>query len=154
MRMARFVMLTSMVLISLSAMAERPAAHMIVVTDPYSRAMPPSIPNSGAFFGLNNFDDKDHALVKAESLIAERVELHTHIMDNGVARMREVKEINIPAGGSAALAPGGYHVMLIGLKRPMDMGTKLLLTLTFDDGSQQTIVAPARMVSGGMHHNH
>lgn len=151
--MNRLFKLIAVLLISTPAFAE-PAAEMIVVVDPYSRAMPPSVPNSGAFFRLKNFDDEPHALIKAESLIAERVELHTHLIEDGVARMREVEQIGIPAKGSASLEPGGYHVMLMGLRRPMDMGTKVLITLSFEDGSQQTIVAPARMVQGGMHHHH
>ena len=116
----------------------------ITVDGPYVRLMPPTQPNTGAFMVLKNADDKDHRLVKAESPAAKVVELHEHVNEGGVNRMRPVKDIEIKARSEAVLKPGGLHVMLIGLVRPLTEGEPVSITLTFEDGSHKLISAPTR----------
>lgn len=116
----------------------------ILVEAPYVRLMPPSQPNTGAFMVLENRDDKDHKLVKAESPAAKVVELHEHVHDGGMMKMRPVKDIDIKARSKTALAPGGLHVMLIGLVKPLTEGETVSLTLTFEDGSNKRVSAPVK----------
>ncbi|MCX8018449.1 MAG: copper chaperone PCu(A)C [Rhodocyclaceae bacterium] len=127
------------------------AADPITVVDPYVRLAPPGSRTTAAFMVVKNASDKAVALVKAESPVAGVTELHTHLNDGGVMRMRQVKEIPVPAKGEAVLAPGGYHVMLIDLKAPLKEGDKVAITLGFADGGAKTIEAPVRKPQPQMH---
>src|SRR3546814_17807648 len=80
---------------------------------------------------LNNSVKADDKLSKAASPVAEHVEIHEHVMDGNAMRMRPVDGVPLPAGGMAELQPGGYHVMLIGLKHTLTPGAPFPLTLTF-----------------------
>jgi copper(I)-binding protein len=65
--------------------------------------------------------------------------LHTTIKEGDVMRMRQVQSIDVPAGGSTELRPGGLHVMLIGLAQPLVQGTKIPLTLSFERAGTVTV---------------
>ena len=114
------------------------------IHDPYVRLAPPSAPTTGAFMVIKNMGNTDRKLLKAESPIAKTVELHTHINENGVMKMREVPDIEIKAQGQTELKPGGLHVMLIGMKQTLKEGDLVPISLNFDDGSKQQIEAPVR----------
>ncbi len=139
--------------------AEQPAtlkaADAVKVENPYVRAAPPGQVNSGAFLTLLNSSDADHSLQSAASNVAEKVELHTHTNNNGVMEMRQVPQIDVAAKGRSELKPGGFHIMLLGLKQPLKAGETADITLTFEDGSTTTITAPIQDITppmGGMHH--
>jgi len=117
-------------------------ADSITVVAPVVRLAPPNAMATGAFMILRNASDKDIKLVKAASPAAKVTELHTHINDNGVMKMRPVDAIDIKAKGEAVLKPGGLHVMLIDLTQPMQEGDKIAITLGFADGSSKQIEAP------------
>ncbi len=121
------------------------------VVNAYVRAVPPSAPNSAAFMLIHNHGDVDRHLVSAGSDVSKVTELHNHINDGGVMRMRQVPRITVPANGSVELKPGSFHVMLIGLKQPLNEGDQVKLNLGFDDGSEQTMLLEARKVMGAMH---
>ena len=118
----------------------------VAVRDPYARAVPPGQPNSAVFMSLENGSTADRALVAAESPVAKTVELHTNVNEGGVMKMRRIDKIEVPAGQTVALKPGGLHVMLIGLKEALEPGAMVHLTLTFDNGSQSHVMAPARTI--------
>lgn len=126
------------------------AADGITAIDPYVRMVPPGQPTTGAFFVLKNADDKDHKMVKAESAVASVTELHTHIHEGGMMKMRPVKDIEIKARSETSLQPGGLHVMLIGLKQPLQEGDNVTLKLTFEDNSSKEIAAPVRRIQPPM----
>ena len=130
-------------LMSFQAMAAT-IAEMVEVSNPYVRMVPPNAPATAAFMELKNTSGKDHALVSAKAYINKTTELHNHIHDNGVMRMRQVQKIDLPAGQSTALKPGGFHIMLIGLDAPVEKDQKIKIDLTFDDGSTKTIEAKGR----------
>jgi hypothetical protein len=121
------------------------AADAVTVVDPYVRLAPPGAMATGAFMVLKNGGDKDVKVVKAENSASKVTELHTHLNEGGVMKMRQVPSIDIKAKGEAALQPGGLHVMMIDLKGPMKEGDKVAITLGFDDGSSKTVEAPVRM---------
>lgn len=120
------------------------AADAITIIDPYVRLAPPGARATGAYMVVRNAGETALSIVKAASPAAKTVELHTHIHDGGVMRMRQVKDIPLPAKGEAVLAPGGYHVMLIDMKAPLKEGDKVAITLGFSDGSTKSIEAPVR----------
>ena len=91
-------------------------------------------------------------LVGAETGIADRVELHEMSMDSSIMRMREVGGVQLPAGQAVALAPGGYHFMLIGLKQPLKPGDTFPMHLRFQSGRTADVavtVEGARSVGSG-----
>ena len=119
----------------------------IQVLDPYARAVPPGQPNSAVFLTLTNPSAQPRALVAGASPVAEVVELHTHVHEDGMMRMRRVERIEVPPGGSVNLEPGGLHLMLIGLKGNLEPGDQVDLTLSFDDGSETRVLAPVRPIA-------
>lgn len=125
-------------------------ADQISVVDPYVRMAPPGSKATGAFMVIRNAGDKDTQLVSASAQAANITELHNHINDNGVMRMRQVKEIAVPAKGEAVLKPGGYHVMLIDMKAPLKEGDHVVIKLGFGDGSSKEVHAPVTRSNIGM----
>lgn len=117
------------------------AADQISVIDPYVRMTPPGTRTTAAFMALKNAGAAEVKLVTAASTVANATELHNHINDGGVMRMRQVKEIAVPAKGEVALKPGGYHVMLIDLKAPLKEGDHVVVKLGFADGSSKEVHA-------------
>lgn len=117
------------------------AADKVSVENPYVRLAPPSASTTGAFMVIRNAGDKDVKLVRADNPVSRVTELHTHLNEGGVMKMRPVPAIEIKAGGEAALQPGGLHVMLIDLKAPLKEGDVVPLTLGFDDGSSKKVEA-------------
>lgn len=131
----------------------------IMVKDPYARSSTPSSPTGAAFMTLMNHGGSDDRLVAASSDVAKRVELHTHIEDaNGVMKMTEVKEgIAVPTGAMAHLKRGGYHVMFMGLNAPLEQGSEIEVTLTFENAGDMLVKIPVdhdrKPVHGGMDHS-
>lgn len=127
--------------LAFSAGALAGAADQISVQDPYVRLAPPGAPATGAFMVIKNNGDKDVKLVKADNPASKVTELHNHINDNGVMRMRQVPAVDIKAKGEAVLKPGSLHVMLINLNGAMKEGDVVPITLSFDDGSSKQVEA-------------
>ncbi|MDX9995575.1 MAG: copper chaperone PCu(A)C [Rhodocyclaceae bacterium] len=125
-------------------------ADRIEVVDPYVRMAPPGAKATGAFMVIRNAGEQDTQLVSAASAVANVTELHNHINDGGVMRMRQVKEIAVPAKGEAQLKPGGYHVMLIDMKAPLKEGDHAVITLRFADGSSKEVHAPVKRPTATM----
>ena len=119
----------------------------ISITHPWSRATAKSQRTGVVYMELKNSGKTADELIAAASPAAEKVQLHTNIMSkDGVMMMRPVKAIAIPAGGEARLKPGGFHVMLIGLKAPLQAGSTIPLTLEFARaGSTQVEVEVERI---------
>ena len=126
------------------------AADAVQALDPYVRAMPPGQSVSAAFLGLSNTGKEDHALVAAETSVAMMVELHEHTMADGMMQMREVEQIALPSGSTVELKPGGLHIMLMGVKSQLKPGDKVDITLTYEDGSKETVEAPVHKVGAMM----
>jgi len=127
------------------------AADQVAVQDPYVRLAPPNAPATGAFMVIKNNGDKDVKVVKADNPVSRVTELHTHLNEGGVMKMRPVPAIDVKAKGEAVLKPGGLHVMLIDLKAPMKEGDVVPITLTFDDGSSKQVDAKVvRPMAAGM----
>lgn len=139
------------------------------VAHPWVRATPGGSTITAAFMEISSKDgDK---LVGAKSDAAGRVEVHTHIMDGDVMKMRRVDKLEIPKGDGKVLKPGGDHVMLFDVKQPLKDGDLVKLTLTFEkagDIEVEATVEPAGATgphglntqpksdekSGSEHHHH
>jgi len=132
------------------AVPETAQAHIsgpapgIEIVDPYIPLLPPGVRTGAAYLRIRNVGARDMTLIAAFSPAADAVELHTHIDDAGVLRMRQVREIAVPAGSEVAFQPGGYHVMLIGLPSPLLAGDKVAITLRFADDTATAFEAIVR----------
>lgn len=134
-------------------------ADGISLNNVWGRFSAPGMTMSGVFMDIANQSGKDDVLVGGSTPVAGKVELHTHVNDNGVMRMREVEGgIALAKGKTASLQPGGLHVMLIGLKQPLKIGDSFPLTLKFKQAKPQTITvnikAGPNMAAGHEGANH
>ena len=117
-------------------------AGKVQAADVWARAA--ATGNSAAYMILRNGGEAADRLLKAESDVAEAVELHKSTMDGGMMKMAPVENVEVPAKGQAELEPGGLHVMLIGLKRELKPDEKIKLRLQFEKGGTQEVEAVVR----------
>jgi copper(I)-binding protein len=116
---------------------------------PWARPTTSQAKAGGAFLVVDNRGRVEDRLVSATSPVADKVELHTHIMDGTVMRMRPVEGgIVLPAGQKVELKPGGMHVMLMGLKRQLKEGETFPLTLRFEAAGEIAIDVRVEKLSG------
>ena len=124
----------------------------VAVGDPWVRATVPQQQASGAFMTLTA--PKGAKLVEARSPVAGTVEVHEMKRDGDVMRMRAIDALDLPAGRTVKLEPGGYHVMLMDLKQQLKPGETVPLTLVVEgkDGKRETIEvkAPVKPLAGPM----
>ena len=138
-----FRLIPALLVAASSAAFAAGSADAVSVDAPYVRLMPPGAKATAAFMTLKNGGDKDARLVKVETSAARSAELHTHIEDGGMMKMRPVAAIEIKARGETALKPGSFHVMLLD-PAAMKEGDKIAITLGFADGSSKKIEAAAK----------
>ncbi len=127
----------------------------IVISQPFAKATMPGARVAAAYMQLTNTGKTPITLVSAASPVCEKVELHTMSMDGGIMRMREIAGgVTIPPGGAVSFAPGGMHLMLMGLRQQLMPGTTVPITLTFDGAPAQTLQFPVQAMgtTGGHHH--
>jgi copper(I)-binding protein len=110
------------------------------------RATVGSMPSSAAYLSIANHGAMADRLLAAESSLARKTELHTMEITNGVMKMRQIDGgIVIPAGETIQLAPGGLHVMLIGLKAPLNADKNYQLTLVFEKAGKIKMTGLAKL---------
>lgn len=130
-------------------------AANISVTDAWVRATVSGQQVGGAYMQIRS--DADARLLSVSSPAVPRVEIHEMKMDGDVMRMRELKSVALPKGKTVALAPGGGHLMLMNLKKPIAAGDVIPLTLVVESGGKRQTVrvkAEARAADGAPHHAH
>jgi len=137
------LLLTSLAAVGHGAEKKADAAH-ITVKDAWVLEVPPSSEMSAAYMKIENSSAKGSTLVAAQSDVARVVELHKMSDEGGMMKMEKVAQIQVPAKGSVALESGGLHIMLIGLQRKLKQGDQVTLTLRFEDGTEEKVVAPVR----------
>ena len=121
---------------------QQTTASVIQIEDPWVRAVPPNANNSAIFLDLRNESEQLRKLVKVHSEVAERVELHTTKDEDGMLRKQRLDEVLIPALETQSFHPGGIHIMLIGLRSPLEVGSVIELELVYADQSKETISVP------------
>ena len=125
--------------------AQSVLAHEFKVGDleighPWSRATPAGAKVAGGYLTVTNTGSTPDRLLSISSDVSEKAELHEMAVKDGVMTMRPVAGgLEIPAGGKVALAPGGYHLMFMGLKRQPKKGEEFSATLTFEKAGTVTV---------------
>ena len=128
--MTRFCLFVLGIFLSLSVGAQ------VQIEKPWTRASAPGAQVAGGYLTIRNQAAAKDRLVAASSPASARVELHVHVNDNGVMRMREVKGYDVPAKGVFELKPGGAHLMFIDLKRPLQEGETVPVALRFEKAGE------------------
>ena len=120
-----------------------PVMAQVTVKDPWVRATVPAQKATGAFMQITSAQDA--RLVEARSPVAGVVEVHEMVMEKEVMKMRAIKGLDLPAGKTVELKPGGYHVMLMDLKEQMKEGTTVPVTLVVEskDRKRSTVEVKA-----------
>lgn len=113
------------------ARADDVRAGTIVVSEGWTRPTAAGMSMGVAYFLVRNDGAADDAIVSASSPAAARVEMHQTTLADGMARMRPLKKIAVPAKGRVAVSPGGIHLMLVDLAGPLVAGTRVPLILRF-----------------------
>ena len=121
---------------------QQPTASVIQIEDPWVRAVPPNANNSAIFLDLRNESEQLRKLVEVHSEVAEQVELHMTKDEDGMLRKEGLEEVLIPALETQSFHPGGIHIMLIGLRSPLNVGGAIELELVYADQSKETISVP------------
>ena len=142
------------------AVAAEFKAGDISIEAPWSRATPGGAKVAAGYLTIKNSGATPDRLISATADIADRTEIHEMSMADGMMKMREVPDgVSVPAGGSLALAPMGYHLMFLGLKKPLKEGDTFAGTLTFEKTGTTAVTFEVRGVGAsapdaGAEHHH
>ncbi|GLV48437.1 transporter [Thermus sp. LT1-2-5] len=121
----------------------------VVATPGWVRLVPPVVPDTAAYLTLENRGKTPVRLVGAETPVAQRVSFHRDVRETRqgqpVLGMRPLPYVEVPPGGKVAFRPGGYHLMLEGLKRPLKAGEKVEILLRFSDGGKLRVLLPVEL---------
>jgi len=123
-------------ILSVGVLAATPAfAGDLTVSDAWFRALPTGLP-AGGYFTIKNTGDTNRVLTSAESSSCGMTMLHKTTENGGMSSMEEVKSVVVPAHGTLAFAPGGYHIMCMEPTPEMSPGSTVSVTLHFADGTK------------------
>ena len=146
--MKRIVLCLS--IICLTVVGFNPAAitaqsdNSIAIKGAWMQLGPPSQKNTAAFMVVENHSSKELTLLSASSDICKVVELHKMENVNEMMKMQKLDKVIIPANGQTEFKPGGYHLMIIGLNRPLKDGEEVEIKLQFANAIQKTIRVPVK----------
>lgn len=117
----------------------------VTVSGAWVRAAPDTAQATAAYLVIANGGPAADALLSASSPGAMEVQVHETTKDSmGMSGMHPVARVDVPAGGSVAFAPGGYHLMVMGLKAPLKAGDRLELRLVFEHAGTIAVQAEVR----------
>jgi copper(I)-binding protein len=150
--------LAAAILVAAPAFAHNGVIHLgnINISLPFTRATLPNAPVGGGFLTIENAGTEADRLISVTSDVAGDTQLHEMAMAGDVMKMRQLVDgLEIPAGETVVLAPGGFHIMFMGLKQAFVEGETVAVTLTFEKaGSVEVLLpvqAPAADAPAGMH---
>jgi periplasmic copper chaperone A len=131
--------------VPLAATAQPIEIDSLTITSAWTRATPPRAPTAGGFVTIENTGEASDRLIGAASPIAGRAELHAMSMRDGTMIMQQVKDgIEIPSGGTVALAPGGLHIMFMKLTEALVEGETVSVILSFENAGDIEILFPVQ----------
>ena len=122
--------------------------NAIKIEDAYTRATVPGQQVAGGFMKIENKGAADQ-LISASSPVAGEVQLHEMAMEGNVMKMRQVKDIAVPAGGAVELKPGGLHLMFINIKAPLAAGETVPVKLKFAKAGDVEVKMPVNAMGSG-----
>lgn len=129
------------------ATAQQAGTRDLSVVEPWLRFTVPGRP-AGGYFALRNDGDRARALTGASSSACGSLMMHESANENGVARMRAVERVAVPAHGVTAFAPGGHHLMCMAPTEQVKPGGVIPVVLTFADGTHLRADFPVKSITG------
>lgn len=138
--MMRTLLVATLLATGAAHAAETPA---VSASGAWIRVLPGNLP-AGGYVTLENTSDKAIAVTGAESADYGDAMIHRSSTETGMGRMEMVDKVPVPANGKVAFAPGGYHVMLMQPKHPVNPGDKVVVTFELSDGSKLPVTFVAR----------
>ncbi|MBI5682720.1 MAG: copper chaperone PCu(A)C [Deltaproteobacteria bacterium] len=132
------------ILVFVFLMASNGIAGDIEIKMAWTRETPPNAPTGAAYMTIANHGTADDRLIETESNISERTELHMGYMEQGMMKMRKLNSIDMPAGKTVELKPGGYHVMFIGPKKQLTAGEEIHIVLKSETAGIIKVTAPVK----------
>ena len=124
-----------------ASLAQTASVGAIKIENAYTRATVPGQQVAGGFMKIENKGAMDQ-LLSASSPAAGEVQLHEMAMDGNVMKMRQVKDIVVPAGGAVELKPGGLHLMFMNIKAPLAAGESVPVKLKFAKAGEVEVKMP------------
>lgn len=122
----------------------------ISISGGYAVTSGPAAPTAAAYMMITNGNAEPDRLIAVEGAAARRIELHAHVLEDGIARMTALKQgVDLPAGATVALQRNGLHVMLMGLGQPLEPGAELPLTLVFERAGRIALNLPVASAGSG-----
>ena len=116
------------------------------ISNVWLRETIPGAENGAAYFTMTNQQAEVIRLVGATTSAARAVEVHEHVMRDGMLRMRRVLALEVAPDATVELKPGSYHLMMFGLVAPLVVGDQIEFTLNFDNGDTKTIIGEVRPI--------
>ena len=151
--------LTAVPLIAVPTRAEDYTLGTLRIGNPWTRATPRGADVAGAYMSISNKGSAPDRLVGGSTAVAGQFEVHSMVMEQGVAKMRPVEGgLEIKPGETVELKPGALHVMLTGLKQPLQKGQKVKGTRQFEKAGKVDIeyaveALGATAPAAGEHHH-
>lgn len=121
-------------------------AAEVEISNAWLKESIPGSDNGAGYFTISNTGTTDITVVGAKTNASRAVEVHQHILRDGMMRMRRVPELNIEAGKTIVFQPGGYHLMLFGVKNTFKPGDQVEFELHFSDGDSVSFDAEVKTI--------
>lgn len=153
MRIAHFIAAAGLATAAFVSHAHGYKIGAIDIGHPHARATAPGQPTGAGYLKLTNGGAADK-LLAASADVSGKVELHTMSMEGTVMRMRQVEAIDVPAGKTVALEPGGLHIMFVGLKAPLKVGESFPMKLRFEKAGEVTVEVKVEAAGDKAEHKH
>jgi periplasmic copper chaperone A len=129
-------------------------AGALTIVEPWSRATPGGARVGVGYLMIENRGAAPDRLLRAESDVSASAEVHETVTEAGVARMKPVDAVVIAPNGRLEFKPGGYHLMLSGLKRPLKEGERFAAALVFEKAGRVAVTFAVRGIGAETHHHH
>ncbi|CUA88042.1 copper chaperone PCu(A)C [Pseudidiomarina woesei] len=140
------ILLMAVFTYSYGVYASSAVAAEIEVSAAWVKESIPGTKNGAGYFTITNVGTNEITLIGASTNSARATEVHQHILRDGMMRMKRVPELAIAPSETLVFQPGGYHLMLFGVKKPFRAGDQVEFTLKFSDGYQRTFTAEVKPI--------
>lgn len=137
-----------------ASLATETGAGGLRVEHPWARASIGASKTGAAYLTIVNHGEAVALLVGAATPVAEHAGLHTHLMEQGIMKMRPLEAVEVAPGEPTVFKPGGLHIMLMGLRRPLKEGETFPLTLTFRNAGPLEVEVPVLGATSMGHGDH
>jgi copper(I)-binding protein len=138
----RLLTIISLLLFSSNLLAHNDEHKNISFSDPWIRLLPPTVMHTAAYVTITNSDNKPDTLINVSSTAVNSLSVHQTKNVDGMMKMLSVDNLQVPANGKINLAPGGYHIMLMGLESPLAEKQKITMTFEFKNAGKVDVIFP------------